>query len=282
MCGAFGTFAHQAYTARHRGQLSSNVRRHEPQHFKTTITMKKLLSLLAISFIATSCTTTPFGAGYGLTGGTKIERITERTWTFTTGINGWTPESQLKPQMLTRASELGKQNHFSTFRLDSIELLRGGPCECYSASALITFNPADTTRSPVYTVGQITPYETKPMTTAPKGSATLLGPATAENDSASMLAEAVFFDSVGFGPSTTSLFSSDTVYYLPSGPNTILVFARSMRAIFDGRAQAVFQLNVELESDKRYRLNASLDDSEPQVWIEDATTGVRVRTRSRD
>ena len=27
MCGAFGTFAHQAYTARLRGQLSSNVRR---------------------------------------------------------------------------------------------------------------------------------------------------------------------------------------------------------------------------------------------------------------
>ena len=28
MCGAFGTFAHQAYTARLRGQLSSNVRHH--------------------------------------------------------------------------------------------------------------------------------------------------------------------------------------------------------------------------------------------------------------
>ena len=29
MCGAFGTFAHQAYTARLRGQLSSNVRHHK-------------------------------------------------------------------------------------------------------------------------------------------------------------------------------------------------------------------------------------------------------------
>jgi hypothetical protein len=29
VCGAFGTFAHQAYTARLRGQLSSNVRQHK-------------------------------------------------------------------------------------------------------------------------------------------------------------------------------------------------------------------------------------------------------------
>jgi hypothetical protein len=33
VCGAFGTFAHQAYTARLRGQLSSNVRQHKKDRF---------------------------------------------------------------------------------------------------------------------------------------------------------------------------------------------------------------------------------------------------------
>ncbi len=37
MCGAFGTFAHQAYTARLRGQLSSNVRPHTQSHSMPSI-----------------------------------------------------------------------------------------------------------------------------------------------------------------------------------------------------------------------------------------------------
>ena len=53
MCGAFGTFAHQAYTARLRGQLSSNVRPHNERpltfrsmnSFKTRI--RKVLRCVA-------------------------------------------------------------------------------------------------------------------------------------------------------------------------------------------------------------------------------------------
>jgi hypothetical protein len=38
VCGAFGTFAHQAYTACLRGQLSSNVRQHEYASLMTSAT----------------------------------------------------------------------------------------------------------------------------------------------------------------------------------------------------------------------------------------------------
>jgi len=48
VCGAFGTFAHQAYAARLRGQLNSNVRPHKPAIFDI---MKRRTALLTATAI---------------------------------------------------------------------------------------------------------------------------------------------------------------------------------------------------------------------------------------
>ena len=66
MCGAFGTFAHQAYTARLRGQLSSNVRSHNNMRFTIPPTDRcrvagclvlLLASLFSLSFQSASAET---------------------------------------------------------------------------------------------------------------------------------------------------------------------------------------------------------------------------------
>ena len=60
LCGAFGTFAHQAYAARLRGRLNSNVRRHKlsplssPFPIQKDSHLKSLYTLLVTLLLATS------------------------------------------------------------------------------------------------------------------------------------------------------------------------------------------------------------------------------------
>jgi hypothetical protein len=52
VCGAFGTFAHQAYTARLRGQLSSNVRPHKQTMKFFRVFSKTWIATIALALAA--------------------------------------------------------------------------------------------------------------------------------------------------------------------------------------------------------------------------------------
>jgi hypothetical protein len=229
--------------------------------------MLKLSSVLAVVLLA-GCASTPMTPDASLLGGTTSERIISTTWKVQTGINGWTSESQLKPQMLQHLARLASTNGFASVRLSSPVITRGGPCECYSVEALATFSLGLATQPNSYNLDQLHAYDSSRNEKPRLGSATLLGPARYSVEGQSALAEAVFFDAVGFGHSTAS-FSGNTIYYVPPGEQKVLVWVRASNRTVLGQSQYQVEVPASFQAGKTYRLSLRLTDGKPQPFVEE-------------